>query len=192
MYLQQLQESSPTDLSVVSQLLMACTDFRLLTFGDFAQPSDARGLFTGFPPECPPQDRFVWAIHAQSQFLGLLQVARHYPNPHTAHIGLLLLTPSQRGRHLGCQAVEHLTQKLRAWRDVKSIQLGVIAGNAQAIRFWQHCGFQTIASDCAGAGMAALGNIMERPIKARPACRGGRCESSSQQAHARHLFSVMR
>jgi len=192
MNLRHLIRSNEEDLALAESIVLEAADYRLQTYGQFPGAADGDSLFSCFPAECAEDDRFLFAVVDHKTSVGLLQVARGYPTPDIAHIGLLLLRPQQRHRHIGCQAVEQLAHKLRTWKDVTHMQLGVLTSNTAAIRFWQHCGFVTTASECRETGFLSSGNVMVRALKAKPVCKGGRCEISADHAHARHLAAVMR
>lgn len=192
MNLRRLCQTCAADVALAEQLVLEAADYRLQTYGRFPQAADGTSLFTGFPAECADENRFVFAVCDGKHTVGLLQVARAYPTPASAHIGLLLISSQHRHRHIGCHAVEQLAHKLRTWDGIQRMELGVLSSNQAAIRFWQHCGFTTTASDCFEPGIVSRGNVMMRPLKAKPACKGGHCETDSSHAHARHLTAIFR
>ncbi len=192
MNLRRLKQHDAIDSASALEVLLLSADYRLQTFGHLPAAKDADTLFEGFPQACASDDRFVFAIQERDSTLGLLQVARHYPEPDVAYIGLLLLKPEQRKHHEGCKAVEHLAQKARTWSGIQRLQLSVLESNTGGIQFWRHCGFRTVAADCNEAGIAGNGRVMERALKAKPACKGGKVERDESAAYAQHLSAILR
>ncbi|MBV8033682.1 MAG: GNAT family N-acetyltransferase [Pelomonas sp.] len=176
----------------MNELLSEAADYNLQTYGGLPGSDAAEWMFHGFPQECRTEDRLIMALFDRHEAIGLAQVARAYPTPEIAHLGLLLIRPARRRHHLGCEAFEQLSHKARTWPGIERWQLGVLETNEAGLRFWRHCGFRTVASDRREHGIAASGCVMERAVKARPACRGGRTESSSRHTHAGNLFAVLR
>lgn len=192
MNLRRLKQHDAIDSASATGVLLLSADYRLQTFGNLPVANDANTLFEGFPQACTADDSFVYAIQDRDSTLGLLQVARYYPAPDVAYIGLLLLKPEARKHHQGCKAIEHFAQKARTWSGIQRLQLSVLDANASGIQFWRHCGFRTVATDCKEAGMAGNGRVMERALKAKPACKGGRIERDENAAYAQHLSALLR
>lgn len=191
MHLKRLDPASEADRQLTAQLACDSADYRLQTYGRLPVAQDGHLLFDGFPPGCAPENRLVLAAYDKEILVGLAQIARAYPTPDTAYIGLLLVNPAQRRRHHGCRIVEHLSQKARSWPGILRWQLSVLDTNINAISFWRHCGFNTISAARKEQGLGAGGCVMERTLKARPACRGGKLERDSNHLQARHLFSTL-
>jgi ribosomal protein S18 acetylase RimI-like enzyme len=75
--------------------------------------------------------------------LGLIDVARKYPQPGVWYIGLLLIDPTMRNRGMGRDVVRAL--KGEAMRNgATRIMLSVVEENVRALRFWQAQGFRVV------------------------------------------------
>lgn len=194
MNLRRMNATEVIDRALVDDILGESAGYNLQTYGALPSAQEAGAFFDAFPDECESGDRLIFAICSKGEVIGLAKIARAYPEPDTALLGLLLIRPAHRRRHVGCQIVEQLSHKARTWTGIHRWQLGVLETNEEAIHFWRHCGFRTLAADCVKPGLQSRGHVMERKIKAKPACRGGKAEvdSAHTQAHARHLLAVLR
>jgi ribosomal protein S18 acetylase RimI-like enzyme len=75
--------------------------------------------------------------------VGLIDVARRYPQPNTWYIGLLLLDPAIRNRGIGTDVVLALRRQA-AFDRAARIMAAVVEENVQALRFWQARGFEVM------------------------------------------------
>nr|WP_316640648.1 GNAT family N-acetyltransferase [uncultured Roseateles sp.] len=193
MFFKRLSADKAEDLSLATKFMCASPGYKLQTFGRLPSDSEGRALLCGFPPECAPQDRLVFAAQEKSgAVLGLVQIARAHPLPHQAHIGLLLVCQGQRRRHLGCQMMEHLSRQARRWEGITHWQLSLLDSNSEGLHFWRHCGFHTVAQGCRSAELVDSGCIMERAVKTKPLCQSHRPPERSEELMARGLLAVLR
>lgn len=193
-YFRRLCADKSDDVHLAAKFICACPGYKLQTFGKLPSVDDeGRNLLSGFPAECAPRDRLVFAAQAKSgATLGLVQVARAHPQGHLAHIGLLLVSQDQRRQHLGCRMLEHLSRQARQWGGITHWQLSVLNSNSAGLEFWRHCGFHTVAQGCYSSELLDRGCVMERPIKTKPLCQSHRPPERNEELMANRLLAVLR
>jgi len=63
---------------------------------------------------------------------------------HRALLWGMFVVPAARGRGVGRALVEETIARVKAWRDVELLRLGVIESNGSARALYERCGFETI------------------------------------------------
>jgi hypothetical protein len=98
---------------------------------------------TELPPGKTLEDKRVFGAFLGERMIGCVDVARGYPGPGTAFVGLVLLAePHQRSGH-GTRLGEALESWLQAeWPEVRTLRLAVYATNEAALRFWEKVGYR--------------------------------------------------
>jgi GNAT superfamily N-acetyltransferase len=132
---------SVDDEERIQQFLVECSDYQMLESGQPVQPGDAHAYLFDLPPNKTMDDKFTFAIEKDTRIIALLDVLRDYKAKDNWWIGLLLISPSLRGKGLGRQIIDYIIQNLT--RDgVREIQLAVLEENEAGLLFWQKMGFQ--------------------------------------------------
>jgi ribosomal protein S18 acetylase RimI-like enzyme len=108
--------------------------------------------------EADPQRR-LWAFAARGggEVVALLDLHLDYPEPGTAHVGLLLVREALQGRGLGREIVERLEAALAA-RGFAALRLSVVDEDAGARAFWERLGFPVAGRP--GGGVT----VFEKPL----------------------------
>jgi ribosomal protein S18 acetylase RimI-like enzyme len=93
----------------------------------------------------PDSRRRVLALvpRAGAPAVGVLDLHLDYPEPLTAHIGLLLFREACRGLGYGTETTAALEQEL-ARRGYTALRLSVVDENVEAKAFWERLGFAVI------------------------------------------------
>lgn len=132
------------DAAVLQPLYEECTDFALLTDGQPPLPTAAREEFDAVPEGKTLQDKYIFGLFDPQEILvGMIESIRHYPNPQTWWLGLMMLTPKQRGKGLG-SAFYKAFERWVSSQGASKISLSVIEINEQGLQFWEKMGFETI------------------------------------------------
>jgi ribosomal protein S18 acetylase RimI-like enzyme len=173
MFLRRLNLGTERDRAIASELLLASPRYELETFGRLPSAATVDELPWRFPADCAPQHRLLFAAFDREHAVGLAQIALHTPDAVSAAVLMLLVAPAWQKRHVGCEMVERLSRQARRWPGISSWYLGVLESNTGGQAFWRHCGFRTTCQGLAVQGLADKLNLMDRPIKARPACQHG-------------------
>ena len=134
---------SPVDEERILDFLVECEDYQLMESGRSVQPGDALAYLYDLPPMKPLNDKFTFAVEQNSRIVAILDLMRGYRDCNSWWIGLLLLSPSMRGKGLGRKIVDYLVKNLSAL-GVHQIQLAVLEENSAGYAFWQKMGFQQI------------------------------------------------
>ncbi|BCY17077.1 MAG: GNAT family N-acetyltransferase [Chloroflexi bacterium] len=139
----QIVPLTPVDEDRIQEFLVECEDYQFIESGRFVQPGDANAFLFDLPPGKTLDDKFTFAIEKKSQIVALLDLMRGYKDKNSWWIGLLLISPSMRGKGLGRMIVDYLVKNLSAI-GVHQIQLAVLEENTAGYAFWQKMGFQQI------------------------------------------------
>jgi ribosomal protein S18 acetylase RimI-like enzyme len=134
----------PEDAVVLQSLYEQCTEFALLTDGQPPSPTAARDEFDAVPDGKTTQDKYIFGLFdPQNDLLGMIESIRHYPDNQTWWLGLIMLSPEQRGQGLGSE----FYQAFENWvsvQGVKQISLSVVEANELGLQFWKSLGFEVI------------------------------------------------
>lgn len=90
-----------------------------------------------------------------------------WPNPSTAHIGLLMTDGTREGRGLGRTLHETVVEKLVSLRTVDTIRLSILDTNATVAEpFWKKMGYAATgeAVPYASGKVASTARIWVRPL----------------------------
>ena len=142
-----------SDAPRLVRLYLACVDYVLLERGELPNAASAREEFESFPPNRTEVDKFVFGLKAvDGEFVGLLSCDRDYPQPGCWWIALLMIDKALRGQGVGRVLCRDFFSWLKS-QQVKRVELGVLADNVQALRFWQGQGFELVRT----AGPISIG-----------------------------------
>lgn len=134
--------SGETDqMKQVQQVFVDSADYIEAVTGLPPGPADAESFYSQLPPGLTYDDKFCYGILEEDRIVGCIDLLRGYPEPGTAHLGLLLISPRHRGSGLGQAAYQRLEDEIREWGSCTSIRLGVVRTFASAIPFWRKMGF---------------------------------------------------
>jgi GNAT superfamily N-acetyltransferase len=125
-------------------LYQACSDYVLLERGELPTADSAREEFESFPPNRTEADKFVFGLKAvDGELVGLLSCDRDYPQAGWWWIALLMIDKALRGQGVGRVLCSDFFSWLKSQQATR-VELGVLADNAQALRFWQAQGFELV------------------------------------------------
>jgi GNAT superfamily N-acetyltransferase len=134
----------PEDAAVLQSLYEQCTEFAFLTDGQPPSPTAARDEFDAVPDGKTTQDKYIFGLFdPQNDLLGMIESIRHYPDNQTWWLGLMMLSPEQRGHGLGSE----FYQAFENWvsvQAIKQVSLSVVEANDLGLKFWKSLGFEVI------------------------------------------------
>ncbi|MBD2535403.1 GNAT family N-acetyltransferase [Nostoc flagelliforme FACHB-838] len=134
----------PEDAAVLQSLYEQCTEFALLTDGQLPSPMAARDEFDAVPDGKTTQDKYIFGLfNPQNDLLGMIESIRHYPDNQTWWLGLMMLSPEQRGQGLGSEFYQAFENWVSA-QGVKQVSLSVVEANELGLQFWKSLGFKVI------------------------------------------------
>ena len=105
-------------------------------------PADAQSLYSALPPGKVYDDKFVFGVYLGDAMIGCVDLIRGWPDPATAHVGLLVLAESHHGRGFGRQVVALLEAWVARWATCDRLRIGVVRVNAAVAGFWRKQGFE--------------------------------------------------
>ena len=160
---------SPADADAVQQLLEDDGGYPERVRGRAPAPGDGRGVPTALPPETDPAAKLVLGLSSPAEGLvGLVDVVLHWPEPGTAHIGLLLTREDRRGRGLGRLLHDSLRAQLRQLGGIERLRIGIVATNAEgAGPFWERLGYRPTGEvrPFADGAVTSTAAILSRPLE---------------------------
>jgi GNAT superfamily N-acetyltransferase len=134
----------PEDAAVLQSLYEQCTEFALLTDGQPPSSTAARDEFDAVPGGKTTQDKYIFGLFdPQNDLIGMIESIRHYPDNQTWWLGLMMLSPKQRGQGLGSEFYQAFENWVSA-QGVKQVSLSVVEANELGLQFWKSLGFEVI------------------------------------------------
>lgn len=117
----------------------------------------------------------------EGELVGVLQMVLGWPNPSTAHIGLVLVDEDHRGSGIGGLLHEHARRLARADPQATTLRLAIVDANASAaVPFWHRLGYAPTGEQHAHPGDQAQGDqaqsiarIWTRPLREERRPRAG-------------------
>jgi RimJ/RimL family protein N-acetyltransferase len=127
-------------VALVQSVLEDAPAFFRMSHGDVARADEAERLFRELPPGGRVEDKRVWLVEVEGEAVGVVELARNWPNVDTAIIGLLLLRERAQRRGIATKALALLEDEMRAMGHARA-RIAVIEENAGALAFWRARGF---------------------------------------------------
>lgn len=156
----------PTDAAAVQELLEHSPGYTHRVRGREVAPGDGNAVLESLPPGVDPAARTVFGLLAtDGPLLAVLDVITGWPEPGTAHIGLLLTRQNRRREGLGRLLHDSVLAQLRARGGIDRLRAGIVATNAlDAEPFWQRLGYRPtgITRPCEAGIVATTTAIWER------------------------------
>ena len=132
---------STTQIDAVLDLYRSCPDYFLLQDGELAGLADAQELFTDIPPPASADDLFVIGYWHEETLVGVASLLANHPGKGDWYLGLLLLSPSIRGRGLGGRFYSAIKPWAQAQGATRML-LCVFQEDERAASFWRNLGFE--------------------------------------------------
>jgi GNAT superfamily N-acetyltransferase len=104
--------------------------------------------------------------------IGAADVIRGWNAPEKAIIGLLLIAQSRQRRGLGRAFSSLIEDAIRAWPEITTLRVGIVASNPGALAFWRHLGYRETGE----VKPAAPPPVAETVVLEKPLARSGRAE----------------
>jgi len=119
-------------------------EFALLTDSQPSSSTAARDEFDAVPDGKTTEDKYIFGLFdPQNNLIGMIESIRHYPDNQTWWLGLMMLSPQQRGQGLGSEFYQAFENWVSA-QAVKQVSLSVVEANELGLQFWQSLGFEVI------------------------------------------------
>lgn len=164
MFLKRLDIGRASDRELAVGLFCEEADYALRNFGTLPSPQGALRALNAFADDTPPEDRLLFAACERDEALALVLVERHFPDRTLATIGLLLVRPGHRHKHIGTQVIDRLSRQAKSWDGIKTWQLSVVQSNTTGLYFWERCGFHVMRERVFIPGLIAPAAVLQRPV----------------------------
>ena len=132
---------SPRDAALLQRVVEAAPRFAHLLSGAAPGPHEGEEILSLLPEGKTQGDKFVFAIELDGVCIGCVDLIRDYPDPQTAHIGLLLLAQAYEGAGLGRASLARIEAFVSGWPECSRLRVGIVERNARALDFWARQGF---------------------------------------------------
>ncbi|MCQ9386773.1 GNAT family N-acetyltransferase [Brevibacterium moorei] len=149
--LERLSADSAGDRARVLRLLESDPGYSLRTTGNAPGPDDARAILHDLPPGLAADRKTDLGLCAApgGELIALADVLWGWPEPGTAHIGLLMVAGHASGRGNGRilheRIVELARRRIAAHRNqaIDRLRLAIVDSNATVARpFWEALGYR--------------------------------------------------
>lgn len=138
-----LRPLSRADADAVQHLLEASPGYVRRTTGADAGPGDGASVLEALPPGVAPEAKTVLGLEADGELLGICDLIAHWPEPGTAHIGLLLVREDRAGQGLGRRLHEGVLAHVARDASLTTLRAGIVGTNAEhAAPFWERLGYR--------------------------------------------------
>jgi ribosomal protein S18 acetylase RimI-like enzyme len=130
------------DGEAASEFGQRCADYTLMITGEPPKPNGGAEFFADMPDGKTPDDMLkLGARDSTGKLVGLIDMARDYPQPGIWYLGLLLIDPALRNRGIGAALAQALQQHA-AESGATRMMLSVVKENTRALKFWRAQGFE--------------------------------------------------
>ncbi|MEL7657499.1 MAG: GNAT family N-acetyltransferase [Bacillota bacterium] len=139
----QMKELSKEKTNLVEELCEKCSDYFILHYGLPASEKEIDEIFIALPPNKSFDDKFVLGIYRFDELIGLVDIVKDFPTVGEWMLGLMLITPEERGSGLG-RAVHEALVIWAKELGAESFRIGVIEDNHKGFAFWSSLGYTKI------------------------------------------------
>lgn len=136
-----LLEGGATEMAELQRVLEAAPAYAQLVTGSPPGLADAQSQYTILPEGKSYEDKFVFGVYIGSEMVGCIDLIRGYPEPQTAHLGLLLIAEPFQNRGIGRAAYRLVEEYIRTWGTCSAMSAAVVRTNEAVLPFWQKVGF---------------------------------------------------
>ena len=121
-----------------------CGDYFATLAGSRPGPREVESAFTSLPEGKTYEDKFAFVLlNREDQLFGHLELIRDYPAQGDWWIGVLLLSPTARGRGLGAEIHDECVRWVKR-HGANGLQLSILEENDRAISFWTRLGYNEV------------------------------------------------
>jgi len=135
-------DGDPAEMAALQAVLEAAPRYFEATYGSPPSPAEAQSTFTALPPGRHYDDKRVWALCSGETMIGVADVVRGWNAPEKAVIGLLLIAQPWQRRGPGRAFLTLIEEAVRAWPEITTLRIGVLASNPGALAFWRRSGYR--------------------------------------------------
>ena len=99
------------------------------------------------PPGMTYKDKFYIGFFQNEKLVAVMDLILHYPDAHTAFIGLFMVSGAAQGKGIGSGIVNECFRYIGS-QGYHFIRLGYVKGNLQSESFWKKNGFEETGTEC--------------------------------------------
>ena len=136
-----LRAVEPDEVDAVQELLESNPGYFARVTGHPPAPADALSLLVGRPEHLGADDKLVYGMWSGPLLVAVADVLRHWPDPSTAPLGLLLVRGDRRATGIGSRTLALLDREAATWPGVTQWRAAIVATNDVVTGFWTRQGF---------------------------------------------------
>lgn len=161
-------DGNSQDIEAVQHVLDGAPGYTLRVTGRPVRPADADALFAALPPGLGRSAKHVFAVDVDGTMVGVVDLLDGWPDPSTAHLGLLLLDETHQHQGIGGLVWQQLQTMLALEPHVRTVRAAVVQTNVEVLPFWTRCGFTDTGQrkPYTSGDLVSTAIILERPIEA--------------------------
>jgi len=130
------------DAEALQQLMELNADYTLRVQGTSVAEGAAIEALTALPPNTTNKQKFGFGLWEAGKLIAFADVIQSWPEPDTAHIGLLMTDPRRRGEGLGRQLHESIISEMSMVQGLMWLRISIVEANAEiAEPFWIKMGY---------------------------------------------------
>lgn len=130
------------DVDALQELIESYPAYAERVTGHPPGPSDALSALISVPPDFDPAGKRGIGLWEDGVLIAFADALFGWPDPSTAHIGLLLVHGAHHGQGVGRRLHEAVLERVRQETNAKQMRLGIVERiAAHAVPFWTALGY---------------------------------------------------
>lgn len=131
------------DAPALQALLEADAAYARRVTGMDPVSTEAIDLYTSRPPQLPMHRKVLLGAFDEGGLAAVVDVLRGWPDPATAHIGLLQVHADRKRQGIGRRTHDLLLDLVGGWTEITMLRAAIVGTNADsAAPFWASLGYQ--------------------------------------------------
>ena len=129
------------ELTDIEKLFYDSSDYFIIEQGKPANENEAKSLLEALPPNKTYEEKFVIGVYNEkSELAALVDIVKDFPEEAVWMLGLLLVSPNERGKGLG-KAISNQLIEIVRYENGRKIRIGVVNNNEVGLKFWKSQGY---------------------------------------------------
>lgn len=157
----------PEEAAEVQRVLESNAGYSQRVSGGATAPDAGQAVLTALPPGVDTSRKIDLGLWEDERLVAFADVILFWPDPTTAHIGLLVTDGTREGQGLGRLTHKAVLEMLRAHPPIRTLRLSVVDTNAEiASPFWMALGYRLTgeAVPYTSGSVESIARVWSRPV----------------------------